>query len=90
MRNAVASLNLLVLLSIILRVDGLLGNMTGTVYGGQVSATRARPSEMLAICAAPRFAGPDPAVLGAAPPHPEPPLMARLKFAIEASTSLEQ
>jgi hypothetical protein len=32
-----SSLNLLVLMSIILQVDGLLGKMTGTVYGGQVS-----------------------------------------------------
>jgi hypothetical protein len=32
-----SSLNLLVLMSIILRVDGLLGNLAGTVYGGQVS-----------------------------------------------------
>jgi GGDEF domain-containing protein len=31
-----SSLNLLVLMSIILRVDGLLGEITGTVYGGQV------------------------------------------------------
>jgi hypothetical protein len=30
------SLNLLVLMSIIVRVDGLLGKMTGKVYGGQV------------------------------------------------------
>ena len=30
------SLNLLVLMSIILRVDGLFGEMTGTVYGEQV------------------------------------------------------
>lgn len=33
-----SSLYLLVLMSIILRVDGLLGKMTGTVYGGQVSS----------------------------------------------------
>jgi hypothetical protein len=32
-----SSLNLLVLMSIILRVDGLLGEITGTVYGGQVT-----------------------------------------------------
>ena len=32
-----SSLYLLVLISIILQVDGLLGNMTGTVYGGQVT-----------------------------------------------------
>ena len=31
-----SSLYLLVLMSIILQVDGLLGKMTGTVYGGQV------------------------------------------------------
>ena len=31
-----SSLYLLVLMSIILRVDGLLGNMNGTVYGEQV------------------------------------------------------
>jgi hypothetical protein len=31
-----SSLNLLVLMSIILQCDGLLGNMAGTVYGGQV------------------------------------------------------
>jgi hypothetical protein len=31
-----SSLNLLVLMSIILQVDGLLGKMTGTVYGGQI------------------------------------------------------
>ena len=30
---------LLVLMSIILEVDGLLGKMTGTVYGGQVTDT---------------------------------------------------
>ena len=35
-----SSLYLLVLISIILQVDGLLGNMTGTVYGGQVSPVR--------------------------------------------------
>ena len=34
-----SSLNLLVLMSIILRVDGLLGKMAGTVYGGQVNPT---------------------------------------------------
>ena len=34
-----SSLCLLVLMSIILRVDGLLGKMTGTAYGEQVSGT---------------------------------------------------
>ena len=34
-----SSLYLLVLMSIILQVDELLGKMTGTVYGGQVKLT---------------------------------------------------
>jgi hypothetical protein len=33
-----SSLYLLVLMSIILQCDGLLGKMSGTVYGGQVMA----------------------------------------------------
>jgi hypothetical protein len=37
-----SSLNLLVLMSIILRVDGPLGKMTGTVYRGQVNEVKNR------------------------------------------------
>jgi hypothetical protein len=35
-----SSLNLLVLMPIILRVDGLLGKITGTAYGAQVNAKK--------------------------------------------------
>lgn len=49
LRNPIicSSLDLLVLISIILRVDGLLGKIDGTVYGGQVTVVAAAAGRRL-------------------------------------------
>ena len=66
--NVCSSLYLLVLMSIILRSDGLLGKITGTVYGEQVTGRNLRMilAKLRLLCA--RFGLKLPALLAALSP----------------------